>query len=82
MASFNIAPWHDLETSRLNSEKAELRDGAAKLSERFEDLKDNGERYSNRIQRVLQHIQVGLVRFGLSEWLWVVLLVALMCCGL
>ncbi len=39
-------------------EKAKLREGASKLSERYEDIKDNAERLSNRIQRVLQFIQV------------------------
>ena len=39
-------------------EKAKLREGASKLSERYEDIKDNAERLSNRIQRVLQYIQV------------------------
>jgi hypothetical protein len=42
-------------------EKAELRNGAAQISERYEDIKDNAERLSNRIQRVLQHIQVWML---------------------
>ena len=43
---------------KLCVEKGELREGAAQLSERYEDIKDNAERLTSRIQRVLQIIQV------------------------
>ena len=42
---------------RLNSEKSRLRDKAADLSERYEDLQDNGQRLRTRIEIVLQKLQ-------------------------
>ena len=42
---------------RLNSEKSRLRDKAADLSERYEDLQDNGQRLRSRIEIVLQKLQ-------------------------
>ena len=49
-------PWM---LNRLSRTKGELRNNAAQLSERYEDIKDNAESLSSRIQRVLLHIQVG-----------------------
>ena len=42
---------------KLNSEKTNLRDRAAVLSERYEDLQDNGQRLRTRIEIVLQKLQ-------------------------
>jgi predicted nucleic acid-binding Zn-ribbon protein len=42
---------------KLNLEKAPLRDKAADLSERYEDLKDNGDRLTSRIELALQRLQ-------------------------
>ena len=44
-------------TLRLSSEKSRLRDRAADLSERYEDLQDNGQRLRTRIEIVLQKLQ-------------------------
>ena len=43
--------------NKLNSEKSHLRDRAADLSERYEDLQDNGQRLRTRIEIVLQKLQ-------------------------
>ncbi len=43
--------------SRLMSEKFELRDKAAQLSERYEDLKDSGDNITSRLEAVLSAIQ-------------------------
>lgn len=43
--------------SRLASERLQLRETAASIAERYEDLRDNGERLTGRIEIVLRKIQ-------------------------
>ena len=42
---------------RLSAEKCSLRERAADLSERYEDLQDNGQRLRARVELVLQKLQ-------------------------
>ena len=50
---------------KLSSEKHNLREKAAELAERYEDLRDNSERQQKRVEIVLQQIQSKLP--GLSD---------------
>ena len=46
--------------ARLDQERAELRDRAELVSEKYEDVKDRGQELSGRVESVLSKLQVVL----------------------
>ena len=46
--------------ARLDQERAELRDRAELVSEKYEDVRDRGQELSGRVESVLSKLQVAL----------------------
>ena len=53
----NLNPQQHLSLAKLTEERFELRDSAAQLSEKYEDLRDNEGNLVARIEAVLNAIQ-------------------------
>lgn len=47
--------------SKLEQERINLRENATKISEQYEDIKDNLESLNTRVQRVIDYLQVYLI---------------------